>query len=90
MEKQNKILNINNLELEKSIKIDISNKFMTDEEIIIEAENIKNNIDGFFIADKNIFKALNYDLTKLKINCGKEEIQALVSDGNKKGIKKKI
>ena len=29
---------------------------MTDEEIIIEAENIKNNIDGFFIADKNIFK----------------------------------
>ena len=76
------------IRIEKFIKIDISNKFMTDEEIIIEAENIKNNIDGFFIADKNIFKALNYDLTKLKINCGKEEIQALVSDGNKKGIKK--
>ena len=27
-------------------------------------------------------------LTKLMINCGKEEIQALVYDANKKGIKK--
>jgi len=88
LEKENKNLNLNNLELDNSFKIDISNKFMTDGEIIIEAEKIKNNIDGFFQLDKNKFMAINYDLTKLKINCGKEEIQALISDGNKKGIKK--
>ena len=88
LEKENKNINLNNLELDNSFKIDISNKFMTDGEIIIEAEKIKNNIDGFFQLDKNKFKAINYDLSKLKINCGKEEIQALISDGNKKGIKK--
>ena len=86
--KENKNSNLNNFELNNLNEKDIPNKYMTEEEIINETENIANNIDEFFQFDKNIFKAINYDLTKLKINCEKEEIQALVSDANKKGVKK--
>ena len=66
----------------------MSFEYMMDEELIREAAKIKSNIDGFFKCNKTTFKAINYDLTKLMINCGKEEIQALVYDANKKGIKK--
>ena len=86
--KENKNSNLNNFELNNSYEKDIPNKYMTEEEIINETENIANNIDEFFQFDKKIFKAINYDLTKLKINCMKEEILALVSDTNKKGVKK--
>ena len=65
----------------------MSFEYMMNQELIRVAEKIKNNIDGFFKCNKK-FKAINYDLTKLMINCGKEEIQALVYDANKKGIKK--
>jgi hypothetical protein len=66
----------------------MSFEYMMNEELIRVAEKIKTNIDGFFKWNKNTFKAINYDLTKLMINCGKEEIQALVYNANKKGIKK--
>jgi hypothetical protein len=65
----------------------MSFEYLLDEELIKEAEKIKRNIDGFFKLDEK-FKGINYDLNKLMINCGKEEIQALVYDANKKGIKK--
>ena len=58
-----------------------------DEGLIREAEKIKNTIDGFFNCSKT-FKAINYDLKKLMINCNKEEIQALVYYANKNGVKK--
>ena len=66
----------------------MSFEYMMNEELIREAEKIRINIDGFFKYDKEKYKAINYDLTKLKINCGNEEIQALVYIANKKGIKK--
>ena len=66
----------------------MSFEFMMDEELIREAEKIKNTIDGFFNCNNKMFKAFSYDLKKLMINCGKEEIQALVYDANKNGIKK--
>ena len=65
----------------------MSFEYMMDEELIREAEKIKNTIDGFFNCNK-AFKAINYDLKKLMINCGKEEIQALVYNANKNGVKK--
>ena len=65
----------------------MSFEYMMDEGLIREAEKIKNTIDGFFNLNKT-FKAINYDLKKLMINCNKEEIQALVYNANKNGIKK--
>ena len=65
----------------------MSFEYMMDEGLIREAEKIKNTIDGFFNCNK-AFKAINYDLKKLMINCNKEEIQALVYNANKNGIKK--
>ena len=62
--------------------------YLMDEELIREAERIKTNIDKFFKWNKETFKAINYDLSKLMINCGKEEIQALVYHANKEGKKK--
>ena len=66
----------------------MSFEFMMDEELIKVAEKIKTIVDGFFNCNVKKFKAINYDFKKLMINCGKEEIQALVYDANKKGIKK--
>ena len=66
----------------------MSFEYLMDEELIKESNKIKNNIDGFFKCNNNTFKAINYDLQKLMINCDKEEIQALVYDSHKKGIKK--
>ena len=66
----------------------MSFEYMMDNELIREAEKIKTTIDGFFKCNDKIFKAINYDLKKLMINCGKEEIQALVYKANKSGIKK--
>ena len=66
----------------------MSFEYLMDEELIKESSKIKNNIDGFFKCNNNTFKAINYDLQKLMINCDKEEIQALVYDSHKKGIKK--
>ena len=60
---------------------------MPDEVMEIKAKGIKNIIDKFFIFNKEMFKAIKYDLTKLKINCEIEEIQALVYNAVKKGIK---
>ena len=78
MVEDNNILSSKNLDSNNPPKIDKYKKYMTDEEIIDETEKIKNNIDGFFEINKNMFKGINYDLTKLKINCGKEEIQGLI------------
>ena len=66
----------------------MSFEYMMDNELIKEAENIKRNIDGIFNCNNKTFKAINYDLKKLMINCNKEEIQALVYNANKNGIKK--
>ena len=66
----------------------MSFEYLMDEELIKESNKIKNNIDGFFKCNNNTFKAINYDLQKLMINCDKEEIQALVYESHKKGIKK--
>ena len=85
---ENNSLNQNNSGLNKSSMINRPNKYMTEEEIINETDKIKKNIDELFQLEYNDFKAINYDLTKFKINCGKEEIKALVSDGNNRGIKK--
>ena len=60
------------------------------EELIWEAEKIKINIDDFFKLNKTTFKSINYDLIKMMIICGKEEIQALVYNANKKVLRKKI
>ena len=66
----------------------MSFEYMMDEELIKLAEKIKNTVDGFFKCDVKAFKAINYDLKKLMINCDKEEIQALVYNANKNGIQK--
>ena len=66
----------------------MSFEYMMVEELIKEADKIKKNIDSFFKCNNKIFKAINYDLEKLKINCGKGEIQAMVYNANKIGIKK--
>ena len=66
----------------------MSFEYLMDEELIREADKIKSNIDGFFKCNTNMFKAINYDLKKLMINCSKEEIQALVYNAYKNGIKK--
>ena len=66
----------------------MSFEYLMNEELIEEADKIKSNIDGFFKCNTNTFKAINYDLKKLMINCSKEEIQALVYNAHKKRIKK--
>ena len=55
---ENKNLNRSNLESNNSSKKNIPNKYMTEEEIINETENITNNINGFFQFDKNIYKIM--------------------------------
>ena len=66
----------------------MSFEYMMDKELIKEAERIKRNIDSIFDCNRKTFKAINYDLKKLMINCNKEEIQALVYTANKNKIKK--
>ena len=66
----------------------MSFEYLMDEELIKEADKIKNNVDGFFKCNTATFKAINYDLKKLMINCSKEEIQALVYNAHKEGKKK--
>ena len=66
----------------------MSFEYLMEVEFIKEASKIKNTIDGFFKCNNNTFKAITYDLNKLKINCSKEEIQALVYHAHKEGIKK--
>ena len=65
----------------------MSFEYLLNEELIKEAERIKRNIDGFFELDEDVFKAIKYDLKTLMINCGKEEIQALVYTAYKNKIK---
>ena len=65
----------------------MSFEYLMNEELIKIAEKIKKDIDGFFKCDTLKFKAINYDLKKLMINCNKDEIQALVYTANKNGIK---
>ena len=66
----------------------MSFEYLMEEELIKEADKIKNTIDGFFKCNNQTFKAINYNLNKLMINCSKEEIQALVYHGHKSGVKK--
>ena len=66
----------------------MSFEYLMNEELIKVSDKIKSDIDKFFVCNTNIFKAINYNLKKLMINCSKEEIQALVYDAHKKGKKK--
>ena len=50
--------------------------------------DLNNIIDEFSNCNNKIFNTIGYDMKKLMINCGKEEIQALVYNANKMEIKK--
>ena len=58
------------------------------EELIQESESIKSTLDSLVEFNSNKFKAFNYDLTKLLINCSLEEIKTLIYHANKEGKKK--
>ena len=49
----------------------MSFEYIMDDELIKESEKIKNIIDEFSNCNNKIFKAINYVLKKLMINCGK-------------------
>ena len=66
----------------------ISFEYLLNEELIKESQNIKSTLDLLVKCNDKIFKAINYDLGKLLINSNLEEIQALVYQANKKGVKK--
>ena len=56
-----------------------------DEELIKESENIKLILDDLIVCDKEIYKGINYDLSKLLINCNIDEIKTIVYKMNKEG-----
>ena len=61
----------------------ISFDFLLSEELIKESGKIKETLDELVKEDESKFKAINYDMKKLLINCNIEEIQALVYQANK-------
>ena len=66
----------------------ISFEYLLNKDLIKEAESIKSTIDLLVKCNSNTFKAINYDLEKLLVNCSIEEIQALVYQANEEKKKK--
>ena len=66
----------------------ISFEFLLNKELIKECENIKSILDLMVKHDEKKFKAINYNLADLLINCNLDEVQGLVYQANKEGKKK--
>ena len=56
----------------------LSIDYLLDDELINESNNIKSMIDDLVFYDKEKYKRINYDLSKLLINCNIDEIKAIV------------
>ena len=65
----------------------MSFEYLLNKEQITESEKIKSNLNELIKCKENEFKAFNYDLSKLLINCNIDEIQALMYKAIKKGKK---
>ena len=61
----------------------LSLDYLFDEELINESKNIKSILDDLVIYNKEIYKRINYDLSKLLINCNIDEIQCMIYQMNK-------
>ena len=65
----------------------MSFEYLLSKEQIVECEKIKSNLDELVKFKEAEFKAINYDLSKLLINCNIDEIEALMYKAIKKGKK---
>ena len=62
----------------------MSFEYLLNKDLIDESQKIKSTLDEL-IKYKNIYKAINYDLSRLLINCNIDEIQALMYKALKEG-----
>ena len=65
----------------------MSFEYLLDKELIKESNIIKSNLNELVKYNEKEFLAINYDLSKLLINCNIDEIQALIYNAVKNGKK---
>ena len=65
----------------------VSFKYLLKPELEKVSENIYNILNEMIKCNKNIYKGINYDLKKIFINSDLEEIQGIIYQSYKKGIK---
>ena len=65
----------------------VSIEYLLKTELINESKKIKNTLSELISYDKNIYKGLNYDLAKIFINFHDQEIQSIIYQSIKNGIK---
>jgi len=66
----------------------LSYEFLLRRELLNEARNIYNILGELIMVNLNNYKGINYDFSKILINCNLEEIQGIVYQASKRGILK--
>ena len=66
----------------------LSYEYLLNKELLDEANNIHKVLQSLVKINYKTYKGVNYDFSKLLINCNLEEIQGIIYEANKKNIPK--